>query len=161
MTSQVTHQQHFFGQPAHPGIAGRIESMTGRIRFIYRCVMLHTNQSSNSEVTIIAQAQPQWSKTHPSELAQRPPFSHEGVVANGELYLIPIYLIAFLSVLTFPLFQKLAKCKLGDAYFIRASQIPCHNCRFFNNGMYLKCAVHPSNVLTKEAIACRDYYSKR
>jgi hypothetical protein len=38
-------------------------------------------------------------------------------------------------------------------------QHPCKNCQFFNNNYYLKCAVHPSTALTKEALNCSDYKS--
>jgi hypothetical protein len=38
-------------------------------------------------------------------------------------------------------------------------QHPCKNCQFFNNNYYLKCAVHPSTALTKEAFNCSDYKS--
>lgn len=37
--------------------------------------------------------------------------------------------------------------------------IPCLNCRFFKDSQYLRCAVHPSTVLTKQAIDCLDYQS--
>lgn len=36
-------------------------------------------------------------------------------------------------------------------------QVPCRNCRFFNDNHYLNCALHPSIVLTKEALNCSDY----
>ncbi len=36
-------------------------------------------------------------------------------------------------------------------------QYPCINCRFSHNNDYLKCAVHPSNVFTKQALNCPDY----
>lgn len=39
-------------------------------------------------------------------------------------------------------------------------QIPCSNCRFFSNNHYLKCAVHPSTVLTKYALNCSDYWTQ-
>lgn len=38
------------------------------------------------------------------------------------------------------------------------NQIPCRQCRFFTNNHYLKCAVHPSNVLKQQAINCPDYW---
>ncbi|MEH2068150.1 MAG: hypothetical protein V7K47_08295 [Nostoc sp.] len=38
-------------------------------------------------------------------------------------------------------------------------QHPCKKCHFFNNNSYLKCAVHPSIALTKEAFNCSDYKS--
>jgi hypothetical protein len=37
------------------------------------------------------------------------------------------------------------------------SQIPCSNCLFFSNNPHLRCAVHPSKALTKNAINCTDY----
>lgn len=37
------------------------------------------------------------------------------------------------------------------------SQIPCRNCQFFKENQYLKCAVHPTIVLTQQALNCRDY----
>ena len=40
------------------------------------------------------------------------------------------------------------------------SQSPCRKCRFFTNNHYLKCAVHPTIVLTKEASNCPDYNPK-
>lgn len=36
-------------------------------------------------------------------------------------------------------------------------QVRCQNCQFFSNNRYLKCAVQPSIVLTKEAKNCTDY----
>lgn len=37
------------------------------------------------------------------------------------------------------------------------NQIPCKNCKFFANNPHLKCAIHPSLVLTEKAIDCSDY----
>ncbi|WAL59144.1 hypothetical protein [Thermocoleostomius sinensis] len=39
-------------------------------------------------------------------------------------------------------------------------KVPCRNCRFFSNNSYLKCAVHPSDVLKETAIDCSDYCPK-
>lgn len=39
------------------------------------------------------------------------------------------------------------------------SQSPCRKCRFFSNNPFLKCTVHPTIVLTKEANNCTDYNS--
>lgn len=40
-----------------------------------------------------------------------------------------------------------------------SNQVPCKNCRYFSGNFYLKCAVHPHTVLTKEASNCADYSS--
>lgn len=37
------------------------------------------------------------------------------------------------------------------------NQIPCKNCKFFANNPHLKCAIHPSLVLTEQAVDCADY----
>lgn len=42
----------------------------------------------------------------------------------------------------------------------RFKSVNCMNCRYFNDSHYLKCAVHPSTVLTKKALNCSDYCSK-
>ena len=36
-------------------------------------------------------------------------------------------------------------------------QVPCKNCQFFSNNRLLKCAVHPTTVLTERALNCSDY----
>jgi hypothetical protein len=36
-------------------------------------------------------------------------------------------------------------------------RLPCRNCQYFNSNYHLKCAVHPTDVLTERAIECRDY----
>ncbi|GET39756.1 hypothetical protein [Microseira wollei] len=38
-----------------------------------------------------------------------------------------------------------------------SNQVPCKNCLYFSGNFYLKCAVHPGTVLTKEASNCADY----
>ena len=35
--------------------------------------------------------------------------------------------------------------------------IPCRHCRFYKDNRYLRCAKHPTTVLTKQAIDCLDY----
>ncbi|OYD97369.1 hypothetical protein CDG76_00240 [Nostoc sp. 'Peltigera membranacea cyanobiont' 210A] len=39
-------------------------------------------------------------------------------------------------------------------------QHTCKKCQFFNNNYFLKCAVHPTTALTKEALNCSDYSPK-
>lgn len=63
---------------------------------------------------------------------------------------IPLFVFAALSILKAGL-QKIAKkSECG-------SKVACRKCYFFNNNYYLKCAVHPHRVLTKNAADCRDY----
>ena len=39
-------------------------------------------------------------------------------------------------------------------------QSPCRKCQFFDENNYLNCAVHPSVVLTNQAVNCPDYDDK-
>lgn len=41
------------------------------------------------------------------------------------------------------------------------NELPCRDCRFFNNNSHLKCAVHPSTALTEQAINCSDYWPQQ
>lgn len=34
---------------------------------------------------------------------------------------------------------------------------PCQYCRYFSYNPYLKCTIHPSTVLTEQAVDCLDY----
>lgn len=43
----------------------------------------------------------------------------------------------------------------------RRLQLPCRNCEYFQHNYYLNCAVHPSIVLTEQALNCSDYCSKK
>jgi hypothetical protein len=36
----------------------------------------------------------------------------------------------------------------------------CYHCCYFSQNPYLKCALHPTTVLTGQAIDCRDYHSR-
>lgn len=40
-------------------------------------------------------------------------------------------------------------------------KVPCRNCRYFKDNRYLNCAVHPSTVLTEQALNCPDYCSNK
>jgi hypothetical protein len=37
------------------------------------------------------------------------------------------------------------------------SKLPCQNCKYFSSNYYMRCAVNPSLVMTKEAKDCSDY----
>ena len=71
--------------------------------------------------------------------------------------------IACLSIVSWGLFkvgQKLARGKFRGLTFVPVDRIPCRNCRFFDKNQYLKCAVRPFTVLTRQAVNCSDFCSK-
>jgi hypothetical protein len=43
--------------------------------------------------------------------------------------------------------------------FKRRNQFACYHCHYFGQNPYLKCALHPTTVLTEQAADCRDYTS--
>ncbi len=72
--------------------------------------------------------------------------------------------ICFMIVCGIVFFIVLYLCNVADkkdriVTLNHFKQVPCRNCRFFKDNYYLNCAVHPSIVLTKEALNCSDYCS--
>ncbi|MEL6929681.1 MAG: hypothetical protein AAFO95_13715 [Cyanobacteria bacterium J06600_6] len=47
------------------------------------------------------------------------------------------------------------KDKVNERQQWRAT--PCPSCIYFNNCQELKCAVNPCEVMTKNAVGCRDF----
>jgi hypothetical protein len=48
--------------------------------------------------------------------------------------------------------EKEGKIRVADPF-----ELPCQTCRFFSRNQHLRCAVHPSIVLTEQALNCPDY----
>jgi hypothetical protein len=89
--------------------------------------------------------------------------SHDQVtIANEGLLWTPLYLtlIAWALLFLVPLnVWKSLRSKPNPLE--KACKYPCLSCRFFENNHYLKCAVHPSKVLSTEANECPDYWSQK
>lgn len=70
---------------------------------------------------------------------------------------IPLSFLMVLAIATFGFsaIQKAIRKRMVSITY--SQQVPCRNCRFFTNNLYLRCAVHPSTVLTQNAIDCSDY----
>jgi|GEM_PF-4597070 len=56
--------------------------------------------------------------------------------------------------------QELGTIKIGNGVVFSFAPKKCRSCRFYARNLYLKCAVHPSIVLTKQANKCLDYCHK-
>lgn len=76
------------------------------------------------------------------------------------LFLAPVCFMIIWWILVFIVSEscKVAQDKHRIVTINRFKQVPCNNCRFLNNNHYLKCAVHPSTALTKQAFNCSDYW---
>lgn len=81
-------------------------------------------------------------------------FSEESTTV---ILLIPLLLLC-MGLISKISFQKLNKERLK--VFKHNPKIACRQCHFFSENHYLKCAVHPDTVLTKEAKDCSDYREK-
>ncbi|MGF1482496.1 MAG: hypothetical protein ACFB4I_23970 [Cyanophyceae cyanobacterium] len=112
------------------------------------------NHSSNAEISEkLNQSSPQASQVE--QPADTPPLNHH----PGVLF-VPFGFVAVAWVLVFV--SRIGLWKTGGSQTIspkQCRQSPCLNCRFFRNNPYLKCAVHPSKVLSAEAKDCPDYWS--
>ena len=80
-------------------------------------------------------------------------------ITGSTLFLIPILSIMVWAIVIFRLSGawKVTRERIGG--FKQSELMPCRTCRFFANNHYLKCAVQPSIVLTKQALNCSDYWS--
>jgi hypothetical protein len=47
------------------------------------------------------------------------------------------------------------------SHFQKAHRRPCQGCQYFYPNTSLKCAVHPSTVMTEASDDCRDYWPNR
>ncbi len=74
-----------------------------------------------------------------------------------------VYLIcAAVALVTIFLHPNFRKAVLNRMFPIKYNhRIPCNNCKYFKNNRYLQCAIHPTKVLSQEAINCPDYLPKQ
>lgn len=88
-------------------------------------------------------------------------FEQQDNIFNGNntffFLAIPLLLLSARFIVKFG-FRKTEKDRLN--FLKHDPKIACRQCQFFSKNHYLKCAVHPDTVLTKEARNCRDYQEK-
>ncbi len=77
-----------------------------------------------------------------------------------QIFFIWIGVLSIISWILFELIRELGTVKIKDISFARFSSSPCRNCEYFDRNLYLKCAVHPNRVLTRQASNCIDYRNK-
>lgn len=73
--------------------------------------------------------------------------------------LVAIAIVGTLALIALML-KRMAFSKAIDNRLTKTKhncQVSCENCQFFDNNPYLKCALHPSKVLSPEAKDCSDY----
>ncbi len=98
------------------------------------------------------------SETQPiKEKSENSPLQINNVDSN---LLVIILSLLFICCRSFWLFSKFKSTHKSSLSIPRFSKVPCRNCRFLAKNQYLKCAVHPSKVFTKQAVNCLDYCCK-
>ncbi|MCU0568513.1 MAG: hypothetical protein MUF49_18195 [Oculatellaceae cyanobacterium Prado106] len=74
--------------------------------------------------------------------------------------MVLLYFLAAWIFLILASWECWSMVQLGVRMTRQMHRIPCSSCMFFTGDYFLKCTVHPSEALTEEAIACRDYCSR-
>jgi len=74
-------------------------------------------------------------------------------------FLIIISLVIF-SAIAAPVYAYIPKRWQHSFSFKPRSKVPCHRCQYFSGNSYLKCALHPVTVMTKQAVDCTDYFKQ-
>ena len=77
------------------------------------------------------------------------------------LLFIWISIFGIASWILYQAVREMAVIKIKGVSIFSFFQTPCRNCKFYNRNLYLRCAVHPSLVLTKKAHNCIDYYDNQ
>lgn len=76
------------------------------------------------------------------------------------LFFLWITIFSVIILTLMKVLQRLEKSNVKNISIWSKSQAPCRNCIFFDKNEYLKCAVNPHAVLTKQANDCADYCNK-
>lgn len=85
--------------------------------------------------------------------------SIEQIDNSIHVFFISISIFSVISRTLYKIISELATAKLNSLSILNFRQNPCKTCKFYHSNLYLKCAVHPSQVLTKDARNCIDYHS--
>lgn len=75
-------------------------------------------------------------------------------------YLLWITIVSMIILWLVKILHQLEKLNTKGLSILPNAQVPCRSCRFFNQNEYLRCAVNPCAVMTKQATNCSDYCHK-
>jgi hypothetical protein len=77
------------------------------------------------------------------------------VLDIGFLIVISVPIIWAIAASIYSLIPKRVQRRFSS--FKSPHKALCYQCRYFGQNAYLKCTVHPSTVLTEQALNCLDY----
>ncbi|HAX90357.1 MAG TPA: hypothetical protein DD379_22435 [Cyanobacteria bacterium UBA11162] len=99
-----------------------------------------------------------FSETEPSKSPSNEVAFPEQLLSTGGLLLLPLGFLGVGWIIWYVAQRSVWKTFPSQLLPIkRFRKIPCSNCKFFNSNPFLKCAVHPSKVLSTAAHDCSDY----
>ncbi|MDY7024079.1 MAG: hypothetical protein SWJ54_22480, partial [Cyanobacteriota bacterium] len=75
------------------------------------------------------------------------------------VYLVSGFVGIFLIVVLIKQLQARKLIRSQLSWQKSCQKIPCNSCQYFNNNIYMKCAVQPTLVLSEKAKDCPDYES--
>jgi hypothetical protein len=78
-------------------------------------------------------------------------------IENLDIAFYAVVYLAIFSMIGILISANIPKDWQYSFRFGSHDKIPCRRCRYFSDNPFLKCALHPANTLTKQAIDCRDY----
>jgi hypothetical protein len=85
-------------------------------------------------------------------------YSHRNSEYISGLYLVLLMVIGISILKVIAILVCVNRSKRQQNLFKpKLSLAICDRCEYFNNNHFLKCALHPVTVLTKESASCRDY----
>ena len=86
----------------------------------------------------------------------------EGILVTEGILLVPFVALLCWLILSIRTLKALKSVQNKTAIPLDyKNSCPCKKCHFFLNNHYLKCAIHPSIVLTEQASNCPDYCSQK
>ena len=85
--------------------------------------------------------------------------NHQEIQTHSPLYTVPLIVVTLLVLLSIASAIHDWLPKIIKPLFRSKSPatVPCQKCHYFSHNPYIKCTLHPDNVLTDRAINCRDY----
>jgi hypothetical protein len=86
------------------------------------------------------------------------PASSQQRIENLDTALLLTMSLMILSTICILIYAYLPKNRKYSSNFNPFNSVPCRRCQYFSNNAHLKCTIHPTTAMTKEAISCRDYY---
>jgi hypothetical protein len=81
-----------------------------------------------------------------------------GIASSQDLAWVVLMILVTLSAVVAQVYAYIPKLRRrNSASMSQRQKTICYGCKYFNNNLYLKCAIDPSIVLTEQSIDCKDY----